>query len=102
MLADYLEEALSKFGHSSEEFEADLFWQEIPVGKPMPYRTKIDLPASVRDHLPPHAQDIFAPRSIMFAAHAGDVRQEEIAHRTAWAAVKRSYVKNGDRWVPIE
>lgn len=25
MLADYLEEALSKFGHSSEEFEADLF-----------------------------------------------------------------------------
>ncbi len=25
MLADHLEEALSKFGHSSEEFEADLF-----------------------------------------------------------------------------
>jgi hypothetical protein len=37
-----------------------------------------------------------------FAAHAGDIRQEEIAHRTAWAAVKRSYVKDGDHWVPIE
>jgi cation transport regulator len=50
----------------------------------MPYRTKIDLPASVRDHLPPHAQDIYrAAFNHAFAAHAGDVRQEEIAHRTA-------------------
>ncbi|WP_376707346.1 ChaB family protein [Bradyrhizobium japonicum] len=31
-----------------------------------------------------------------FAAHADDVRQEEIAHRTAWAALKRLYVKDGD------
>ncbi|WP_422272791.1 ChaB family protein [Bradyrhizobium sp.] len=23
-----------------------------------------------------------------------------MAHRTAWAAVKRSYVKDGDQWVP--
>ena len=69
----------------------------------MPYRTNIDLPASVRDHLPPHAQDIYrAAFNHAFAAHAGDVRQEEIAHRTAWAAVKRFYVKDGDRWVPIE
>jgi cation transport regulator ChaB len=34
-----------------------------------------------------------------FAAHVGDPRQEEAAHRIAWAAVKRSYVKVGDRWV---
>ncbi|WP_371261244.1 ChaB family protein [Bradyrhizobium sp. th.b2] len=34
-----------------------------------------------------------------FAAHAGDRRQEEIAYRTAWSAVKRSYVKDGDHWV---
>lgn len=69
----------------------------------MPYRTNIDLPASVRDHLPPHAQDIYrAAFNHAFAAHAGDVRQEEIAHRTAWVAVKRSYVKDGDHWIPIE
>lgn len=69
----------------------------------MPYRANIDLPASVRDHLPPHAQDIYrAAFNHAFAAHAGDTRQEEIAHRTAWSAVKRSYVKDGDRWVPIE
>ena len=68
----------------------------------MPYRTNIDLPASVRDHLPPHAQDIYrAAFNHAFAAHAGDIRQEEAAHRIAWAAVKRSYVKDGDHWVPI-
>jgi len=66
----------------------------------MPYRINADLPASVRDHLPPHAQDIYrAAFNHAFAAHAGDSRQEEIAHRIAWAAVKRSYVKDGDRWV---
>jgi cation transport regulator len=69
----------------------------------MPYRTNIDLPASVCDHLPPHAQDVYrAAFNHAFAAPADDLRQEEIAHRTAWAAVKWSYVKNGDRWVPIE
>jgi cation transport regulator len=67
----------------------------------MPYRTNTDLPAAVRDHLPSHAQDIYrAAFNHAFAAHAGDNRQEEIAHRTAWAAVKRSYVKDGDQWVP--
>jgi cation transport regulator len=66
----------------------------------MPYRINADLPASVRDHLPPHAQDIYrAAFNHAFAAHAGDSRQEEIAHRIAWAAVKRSYVKDGDHWV---
>jgi hypothetical protein len=28
--------------------------------------------------------------------------QEEIAHRTACAAVNRSYVKTGDAWVPSD
>ncbi|MGB8400004.1 ChaB family protein [Bradyrhizobium sp.] len=66
----------------------------------MPYRINADLPASVRDHLPPHAQDIYrAAFNHAFAAHAGDSRQEEIAHRIAWAAVKRSYVKDDDHWV---
>lgn len=34
-----------------------------------------------------------------FAAHVGDPRQEEAAHRIAWAAVKRSYVKVGGSWI---
>jgi cation transport regulator ChaB len=30
---------------------------------------------------------------------AAEDRQEEAAHRIAWAAVKRSYVKLGNDWV---
>ena len=67
----------------------------------MPYRTNADLPASVRSHLPSHAQDIYREAfDHAFASHAGEVRQEEIAHRTAWAAVKRRYVKVGESWKP--
>ena len=66
----------------------------------MPYPTNADLPASVQEHLPAHAQDIFrAVFNHAFAAHAGDPRQEEAAHRIAWAAVKRSYVKVGNDWI---
>jgi cation transport regulator len=66
----------------------------------MPYRTNVDLPASVRSHLPEHAQDIYrAAFNNAFAAHIDDPRRDEIAHRIAWAAVKRSYIKIGDRWV---
>jgi cation transport regulator len=66
----------------------------------MPYRSNEDLPASVRHHLPQHAQDIYREAfNHSFASHSGERRQEEIAHRTAWAAVKRSYVKVNDEWV---
>lgn len=66
----------------------------------MPYATNAALPAPVRQHLPEYAQDIFrAAFNHAFAAHAGDPRQDEAAHRIAWAAVKRSYVKVGDRWI---
>jgi len=66
----------------------------------MPYRANVDLPASVRSHLPEHAQDTYrAAFNNAFAAHIDDPRREEIAHRIAWAAVKRSYVKIEDRWV---
>jgi len=68
----------------------------------MPYRSNHDLPMPVRSHLPAHAQDIYrAAFNHAFAAHRDDPRQEEIAHRTAWAAVKRSYVKSGEDWVPL-
>jgi len=40
-----------------------------------------------------------AQRSQCFRQPGGDPRQEEIAHRVAWAAVKRSYVKRGTIWV---
>lgn len=66
----------------------------------MPYRSNADLPQPLRRHLPDHAQDIYREAfNHAFAAHAGDPRQEEAAHRIAWAAVKRSYIKMGDIWV---
>jgi cation transport regulator len=66
----------------------------------VPYRVNSDLPPSVRKHLPEHAQDIYREAfNHAFAAHAGEPEQEQRAHRIAWAAVKRSYVKNGDTWV---
>ena len=49
-----------------------------------PYRFNEDLPSSVRDHLPEHAQDIY--RQVFnhaHEAHAGDPRQEDAAHRIA-------------------
>ncbi len=68
----------------------------------MPYRSNADLPLSVRGHLPPHACDIYrAAFNRAFDAHAGDPRQEEAAHRIAWAAVKRRYVKRDERWEPL-
>jgi cation transport regulator len=66
----------------------------------MPYATNADLPPSVRNHLPPHALDIYREAfNHAFAAHAGEPGQEARAHRIAWAAVKRSYEKVGDQWV---
>jgi cation transport regulator len=65
----------------------------------MPYHTNIDLPPTLRDHLPDHAQDIYRETfNHAWADHAGEDRQEEAAHRIAWAAVKRSYVKVDDEW----
>jgi cation transport regulator len=69
----------------------------------MPYRVNSDLPAPVRAHLPEHAQDIYREAfNHAYAAHAGEADREQRAHRIAWAAVKRSYVKDGDAWVPKE
>jgi cation transport regulator len=69
----------------------------------MPYKTNEDLPSSVTRDLPPHAQDIYrAAFNNAWAEHASDPRQEEAAHRIAWAAVKRVYVKIGDSWVARE
>jgi cation transport regulator len=71
----------------------------------MPYTSNQDPPRSVRERLPAHTQDIF--RSAFNAAWRsyGEIdpaRIEEIAHRVAWAAVKKRYRKLGDTWVPYE
>ena len=67
----------------------------------MPYASNEDLPPSVRDHLTSHAQDIFrAAFNSAYDEYSGDPRQEEIAFRVAWAAVKKRYHKVGDRWLP--
>jgi cation transport regulator len=66
----------------------------------MPYETNADLPPSLRRALPDHAQDIYrAAFNRAYEDHEGDSRQEEAAHRIAWAAVKRSYVKVGTSWI---
>ncbi len=66
----------------------------------MPYQANTDLPDQVRRHLPEHAQDIYREAfNHAYAAHADDPRREEAAHRIAWAAVKRSYVKEGGSWI---
>jgi cation transport regulator len=66
----------------------------------MPYPDNTDLPASVRHHLPEHAQDIYREAfNHAYAAHAGEADREQRAHMIAWAAVKRSYVKDGELWV---
>jgi cation transport regulator len=70
----------------------------------MPYATNDDLPRSVRSHLPPHAQDIYRSafnHAWQTYSNRGLHDTEEIAHRVAWAAVKRSYRKLGDTWVPL-
>jgi cation transport regulator len=66
----------------------------------MPYTYNSDLPAPIRERLPEHAQSIYREAfNHAFRSHAGEPAQEEIAHRIAWAAVKRSYVKSNGAWV---
>jgi cation transport regulator len=66
----------------------------------MRYPTNADLPPSVQNHLPAHAQSIYREAfNHAFAAHAREADREERAHKIAWAAVKRSYVKADGEWV---
>jgi cation transport regulator len=68
----------------------------------MPYASIDDLPLSVRSHLPIHAQKIYRSAFnnawLNYGNRPADKR-EVTAHRIAWAAVKHSYRKAGDRWV---
>jgi cation transport regulator len=67
----------------------------------LPYAVNEDLPDNLRRRLPAHAQDIFREAfNHAWASHSGDPEVEAIAHRIAWAAVKRHYRKQGEIWVP--
>jgi cation transport regulator len=69
----------------------------------MPYASIFDLPPAVR-RLPAHGQEIFrAAFNAAWDSYAdrGDQAREEIAHRVAWAAVKRRYRKAGNRWIDV-
>ena len=65
----------------------------------MPYKELSDLPESVRDNLPKHAQEIYqAAFNNAWDEYGHD---EERAHRVAWAAVQTCYEKNeqSGRWM---
>jgi len=67
----------------------------------MPYASIEDLPDSVRGHLPEHAAEIYRSAFnhawVSYADRGPD--REEIAHRVAWAAVKKRYRKVEGVWV---
>ena len=66
----------------------------------MPYADTSDLPASVRSHLPAHAQEIYlAAFNNAWEEYASRADREAVAHRVAWAAVKKQYVKAGKDWI---
>ena len=71
----------------------------------MPYSSTSELPVSVKDALPKHAQEIY--RKAYNSAwdqykdpdkRRGDSSREETAHKVAWSAVKDVYEKDNGRW----
>lgn len=75
----------------------------------MPYKSNDELPDSVRNNLPKHAQEIY--RKAFNSAweeykepedRRGDDSREEVAHKVAWSAVKKEYHKEDDKWVRDE
>lgn len=74
----------------------------------MPYKTINDLPEVLRMRLPKKAQEIY--RAIFNKAYdsyhqkpkrrISRERQELVASRIAWSAVKKEFHKANDHWVP--
>jgi cation transport regulator len=58
----------------------------------MPYATKTELPESVKNVLPAHAQDIYKDAYNNAWEEYG--HDESRAHSVAWGAVKKKYHKN--------
>lgn len=67
----------------------------------MPYKSVSELPDSVKENLPKHAQEIYL-KAFNSAydeydeakERRGGATREETAHKVAWAAVKKNYEKN--------
>lgn len=69
----------------------------------MPYRSINELSDSVRNVLPKHAQEIYKEAyNSAYDNYADpddrldDASREEVAHRVAWAAVKKAGYEKGD------
>jgi cation transport regulator len=72
----------------------------------MPFNSTSDLPDSVKNVLPDHAQDIY--KEAFNSAYdqykdpderRDDASREEVSHRVAWNAVKQKYEKgDDDKW----
>ncbi|MGZ8096564.1 MAG: ChaB family protein [Methylosarcina sp.] len=72
----------------------------------MPYRNLSDLPDSVKDNLPKHAQEIYKEAFNNAwdqyedpEKRRDDSSREEVSHKVAWSAVKAKYEKKADEWV---
>lgn len=65
----------------------------------MPYSTVSELPDSVKDNLPHHAQEIY--RAAFNNAWDEYGHDESRAHKVAWGAVEREYHKDEKtgKWV---
>ncbi len=75
----------------------------------MPYKKLTDLPDSVKDNLPKHAQEIYLKaynsaweQYDQPEERRGHASREETAHKVAWSAVKKEYKKEDDHWVGKE
>ncbi len=67
----------------------------------MPYDSRSELPDSVKDNLPDHAQEIYMEAFNSAwdeyedpEERRGDDSREETAHQVAWSAVKEEYEKD--------
>jgi cation transport regulator len=72
----------------------------------MPYTKVSELPDSVTDNLPKHAQEIYMEAyNSAWDQYSdpddrrGDASREETAHKVAWSAVKNKYKKQDGKWV---
>jgi len=71
----------------------------------MPYDTINELPDAVKNTLPDHAREIYrAAFNNAWTEYAESedrkdgASREEVAHRVAWAAVKKKYEKKDGSW----
>jgi cation transport regulator len=66
-------------------------------GHDVPYKQITQLPDSVKNNLPKHAQEIYKEA---FNSAEDQYGEEDRAHRVAWSAVENTYEKNDKgNWV---